>query len=155
LLGLWLAATVVWNLSALQTAASELTQEQSALQRRLEARNRRPAAPPKVVMAPQQAAAINLTIQQLNVPWTALWDALEEVGSPGVALLEMVPDARAHVLRVKAEARGSDEMVQYIEGLKRQGQFEGVVLVKHEFNEQDRNHPIRFELEAPWREFGP
>jgi Tfp pilus assembly protein PilN len=138
---------------AQQQQAQDLKDSAQAMSRRLQARV---AQPPRASMLKQlsaaQAKAINGVIEQLNVPWPALFDALEEASLPGVALLELHPDAQSSELRVKAEAKSADDMIAYVESLKRQGLFAAVRLDQHEMNEQDRNHPVRFEVSALWRE---
>jgi Tfp pilus assembly protein PilN len=136
-----------------QQQAQDLKDSAQAMSRRLQARV---ALPPRAsVLKPltaAQAKAINAVIGQLNVPWQPLFDALEEASLPGVALLELHPDAQTNELRAKAEAKSADDMIAYVESLKRQGLFAEVRLDRHEVNEQDRNHPIRFEVSALWRE---
>lgn len=59
------------------------------------------------------------------------------------------------MLKATAEAKASDDMVGYVEQLKKQGLFSNVLLTRHEINEQDPNKPIRFQLEAEWIEAAP
>jgi hypothetical protein len=118
----------------------------------------RASAPPVVQVAlrpppvPQaQAEAVNATIEQLNLPWRALHDAVQAATPPTVALLALEPDAKKHTLRITAETKGSDDMVDYVRSLQEQPGFAGVTLVRHEINDQDPNHPIRFQVDAQWR----
>jgi Tfp pilus assembly protein PilN len=98
-----------------------------------------------------QAVAVNAAILQLNLPWRALHDAVKAATPPSVALLALEPDAKRRTLRITAEARGSDEMLAYVERLQRQDWFADVALTRHEINQQDPNRPIRFQLDAQWR----
>jgi hypothetical protein len=41
-------------------------------------------------------------------------------------------------------------MVAYVADLKQQESFSGVILTRHEINDQDPNRPLRFQLEATW-----
>jgi Tfp pilus assembly protein PilN len=122
----------------------------------LNARSRAPVVLPAAQRPPPvpaaQAVAANAAILQLNLPWRALGDALQAATPPGVALLALEPDARKRTLRITAEVRGSDEMIGYVEQLQRQEGFSSVTLARHEINDQDPNHPIRFQVEAQWRE---
>jgi len=103
------------------------------------------------VVSEAQAAAINAAILQLNLPWGDLHDAVKAATPASVALLALEPDAKRRVLRMTAEARSSDDMLAYVERVADQEWFEGVVLTRHEINEQDPNRPIRFQFEAQWR----
>ncbi|MGZ8288691.1 MAG: PilN domain-containing protein [Telluria sp.] len=111
------------------------------------------AAPVVAVRPPVSAAqanAVNATVLQLNLPWRALQDAVASATPAGIALLALEPDARKRSLKISAEARGSDEMIDYVARLKREEMFADVVLTHHEISEADPNRPIRFELEAAW-----
>lgn len=104
---------------------------------------------------PAQATSVNRAIAQLNLPWSAVLDALEAATPATVALLSIEPNAQKQILRTTAEAKTPDLMVAYIEELKRQPFLTSVVLTKHEINEQDPNKPIRFVVEATWSEPAP
>jgi Tfp pilus assembly protein PilN len=115
-----------------------------------------PAAVSPVVHQPQvpqeQAAAVNAAVMQLNLPWRALRDAVQATTPKNVALLAIEPDARKQVLRITAEAKTSDDMIGYVEQMKALDSFAAVALTRHEINEQDPNHPVRFQLDAQWRQ---
>jgi len=130
-----------------------------ALEAELAARNAQVAAPSVIVAAPAKvsisaphAAAVNAAILQLNLPWRDLRDAVQGATPASVALLALEPDAKRRVLRITAEARSSDDMLAYVERLQDEEWFTGVALSRHEINEQDPNRPIRFQLDAEWRQ---
>lgn len=111
------------------------------------------AAPVKAsgpAISPNQAAAVNAAVLQLNLPWRALHDAIGAATPPSIALLALEPDARRRSMRITAEAKSSDDMIAYVEQLKQQELFLEVGLTRHEINEQDPNRPIRFQLDAQW-----
>lgn len=140
------AALLGWRLMAQQGAdRSQL----AALTQRLDAPQMLPVALQPGV-SEQQALAVNGAVQQLNLPWRALHDAIGAATPAGVALLALEPDARRRSIKITAEARSSDSMIGYLEKLKQQDLFAGVTLVRHEINEQDPNRPIRFQIQAQW-----
>jgi Tfp pilus assembly protein PilN len=104
----------------------------------------------KMLITEIQANAINNTILQLNLPWSEMQEAIEAASTADVALLTLEPDAKLHNLKLTAEAKNSDDMLAYIERLKRQAFFLDVVLSKHEISEQDSNRPLRFQLDLQW-----
>jgi hypothetical protein len=141
------AATLGWRLLAQQRAeAAELSAARL--------RSRVPLVLAPVLPGPRisdaQAAAVNAAILQLNLPWRALYDAIAAATPPGIGMLALEPDARKRSLKITAEAKNSDAMIDYVELLKREEVFAGVTLIRHEINEQDPNKPIRFQLEAEW-----
>jgi Tfp pilus assembly protein PilN len=152
LLGCLMVAVNVWSL---QKQGAPLNDEIKALERRLEARNALPHVVRHELISPQQAIGVNLAVRQLNVPWAEVLDAIEASCGPNVAMIELTPDSRKQSVRGTAEARSTSEMIAYVERLKAQGYFSTVRLIKHEVNAQDRNEPVRFQFEAPWREVMP
>ena len=89
--------------------------------------------------------------QQLNLPWRGLYDAVQAATPATIALLALEPDAKKNSVRITAEAKGSDDMIAYVEQLERIEWFSTVLLARHEINEQDKNRPIRFQIDAQWR----
>lgn len=142
-------------------ALHDLTQRQAARQAELEqvkaqaaaltapsADTRKPAIPEA------QASTVNSAIQQLNLPWSRLLTAIERATPSSVALLELSPDAKKHLVRGMAEAKTTGTMLAYITRLKQQPFMGNVILTKHEISDQDTNRPLRFEFEAEWLEAG-
>lgn len=105
----------------------------------------------KPALPPAQVSAINGAIEQLNLPWRDLLDAIESATPASIALLALEPDARKHVLKGMAEAKDSAAMIDYIAALQLQPLFGSVALTRHEINEQDARKPLRFQFEAQWQ----
>ncbi len=111
------------------------------------------AAVPRRSSIPEaQASAVNLAVQQLNLPWGRLLTAFERATPAAVAVLGLEPDSKSHLVRGVAEARTTAVMFAYITRLKQQPFLGNVILTKHEVNDQDENRPVRFEFEAEWPE---
>jgi len=91
------------------------------------------------------------TVRQLALPWGQLIDALERASMKDVALLNIQPDAQARVLRVTAEARREELMLQYLRRLGASGNFAEVHLLSHQVREDDPQRPIQFSLQARFR----
>lgn len=145
-------------LAAGATTGMQASQQQAAREESLRAQQRKQAAAarvperkPEAAIPEAQAVAVNAAILQLNLPWRQLQDAIAAANSPAVALLALDPDPRKQTLKITAEAKNSDDMVGYIEQLKQQEFFNGAALLRHEINEQDPNHPLRFQVEVQWR----
>jgi Tfp pilus assembly protein PilN len=97
-----------------------------------------------------QAAAVNGAIGKLNLPWRDVLDAVESATPKNIALLALDPDAKRNIVKGMAEAKNSDDMIDYVEQLRKQEFFTSVLLTMHEINEQDQNKPLRFQFEAQW-----
>jgi Tfp pilus assembly protein PilN len=151
---LLLACSLAVGVASLHIQVRHREQEIGLLRAQSHARTAARASAPAVARAPvpaAQAAAVNAAVLQLNLPWRALHDAVQAGTPANIALLALEPDARKSLLRITAEAKTSDDMIAYVEQLKQSEWFSGVLLSRHEINEQDPNRPIRFQLDAQWR----
>jgi Tfp pilus assembly protein PilN len=109
-----------------------------------------PAGGKQLQFSPQQIEAVNHTIRQLNLPWQALLDAVEEHLSDKVALLSLEPDASARLLRLRGEAKTAADMLDFVAALGDDRRFIVTTLSRHEINDGDPNRPFRFVMEAEW-----
>lgn len=105
---------------------------------------------PTTKLPQEQVMTVNQAIAKLNLPWTDVFDALEKASSDKVALLQVTPNSQKASVRIIAETKNADDMIEYIEVLKQQKLFTAVVLEKHEINEQDQNRPYRFQFQVQW-----
>jgi Tfp pilus assembly protein PilN len=142
-------ASSVAQYRSLQRAEAQRTAQVAQAQARAVARA--PVAAPARTVPPAQAGAVNASVQQLNLPWRGLHDAVQAATPATIALLALEPDARKSSVRITAEAKSSDDMIAYVEALQRVEWFSTVLLVRHEINEQDANRPIRFQIDGQWR----
>jgi len=142
-------ASVSAQYRGLQHAQAQRAAQTAQAQARAVART--PVAAPARVVPPAQAGAVNAAAQQLNLPWRGLYDAVQAATPATIALLALEPDAKKNSVRITAEAKSSDDMIGYVEQLERIEWFSTVLLARHEINEQDKNRPIRFQIDAQWR----
>jgi hypothetical protein len=142
-------ASSVAQYRSLQRVGAERTAQVAQAKARAVARA--PAAAPARTVPPAQAGAVNASVQQLNLPWRGLHDAVQAATPATIALLALEPDAKRSSVRITAEAKNSDDMIAYVEALQHIEWFSTVLLARHEINEQDPNRPIRFQVDAQWR----
>jgi hypothetical protein len=91
------------------------------------------------------------TVRQLALPWAQLIDSLERASTKEISLLHIQPDAQSRVLRVTAEARRHELMLEYLQRLGATGSFADVHLVSHHVREDDPRRPIQFSVQAAFR----
>jgi hypothetical protein len=65
----------------------------------------------RVAIPEAQATFVNGAILQLNLPWRELQDAVLAATPRTVALVAMEPDPRKRILKITAETKTSDDMV--------------------------------------------
>ncbi|WP_336334152.1 pilus assembly protein [Pseudomonas putida] len=158
---------LAWSLLALGGAVVAglvlLQQSLQAEQVDLEARvhnlelqlGRRPAtaAPQNSAASREQAerlAQMRSVSQQLQRPWQQLFSMLEAQPQDDVALLSLAPDARKGQVRIAAEARNLEAMLQYHQRLDASDELNDVSLLNHEVLAAQPERPVRFTLTATW-----
>ena len=142
-----LGAMGMHNLAQQQTLV-----EAARVQAQDSARHAHPIDTAKSAISDEQASAVNSAIEQINLPWGSLLTAIEHATPASVAVLELAPDAKKHLLRGTAETDAPDKMLAYISRLKAEPLFGKVFLTRHEVNADSPVRAVRFEFEAEWRE---
>ena len=87
---------------------------------------------------------------QLRRPWERLFAMLETLPRDDVALLSLTPDARKGQLRISAEARDLEAMLNFHRQLEASDELSDVSLLNHEIVSQVPEHPVQFNLSATW-----
>jgi hypothetical protein len=100
-----------------------------------------------------EAKLANDIAEQLNLPWSELFGAIEKAQVTDVALLSVEPDATKHSVRISAEARNFPAMLAYLKSLDSAGKLSNIYLQNHQVQAQDPSHPVRFGLVANWIEY--
>jgi Tfp pilus assembly protein PilN len=141
---LWYYHDLRGNLSVKEMLASRLQEQEKSLFARpvAEARDAE-----QMALETKQA---NAAILELSLPWKGLFEALEATWSSEVAVLAIEPDAQNGVVRIRAEARRLDSMINYMSSLQRLAIFREVLIVSHQIQDQDPQKPVRFILQARW-----
>ncbi len=88
--------------------------------------------------------------QNLVTPWADLLESLETSPKQNVALLSVEPSVTKRTLRLTAEARTPQDMLEYLHALQHDARLSGVVLTSHQLQAQTPGQPIRFQLQASW-----
>ncbi|WP_413439161.1 PilN domain-containing protein [Sulfuriferula sp. GW1] len=109
------------------------------------------AAPPLDAEAlQQQIRQANAILQQLALPWDALFQTLEATRDQDIALLSIQPDAAKQSVRIGGEAKNLTTLLAYITRLEQGRVLDHVYLTSHEVRTQDAEQPVRFSLAAHW-----
>ncbi len=103
-----------------------------------------PAADPRATKAAAGVA------RDLQVPWAEMLTALEAVQARDVALLGVEPSPTRHNIRITAEAKTPDAMLNYVDALRSES-FPDVHLSSHQLEVQTPGVPVRFVIQARWR----
>jgi Tfp pilus assembly protein PilN len=99
----------------------------------------------------EQAKEVDAVVRQLTLPWGPLIETIEKAGTKDVAILQLQPEAQSRVLRITAEARSQDAMVDYLKRLADARGFAQVHLLSHQVQQEDPNRPVQFAAQASFR----
>jgi hypothetical protein len=95
------------------------------------------------------AKAAAVVARELQTPWADLLAALESVPARDVALLGVEPSPVRHVVRITAEAKTTDAMLDYVDALRGK-QFTDIWLMSHTIEAQTPGAPTRFIVQLKW-----
>ena len=98
----------------------------------------------------QEVALANDVLRRLALPWDTLFAAIESARSRNVGLLSIEPDAAKSSVRIAAEAKSADDMLEYVRRLQGAAPLSGVTLANHQIKRDDPRQPVRFTLIATW-----
>jgi Tfp pilus assembly protein PilN len=98
----------------------------------------------------QNLAEMRKVSQQLRRPWENLFALLEAMPRDNIALLTLTPDARKGQLRISAEAKDLDAMLDFHRNLEASEELSDVSLLSHEIVANVPEHPVQFNLSATW-----
>lgn len=98
--------------------------------------------------AVQNAEAV---VRQLTLPWASLADSVESAATKDVALLQLQPDAQQRLLRLTAEARHQEAMLEYLRRLAATPVLTDVHVVSHQVQRERPQRPIQFAVQASFR----
>lgn len=134
-----------------QTASAERGREAREL-RALEASLNDPTAGAATATTAQDARSARATVaalRELQVPWATLFVALESVAGRNIALLSIEPSTQSQELRITAEAKDNEAMLDFLDALRAQS-LRNVVLASHQIQTQTPGTPVRFHARAQW-----
>ena len=92
----------------------------------------------------------NRVIRQLSTPWEDVFGGIESANGKHVALLSLDSDPSNAEVRVGAEARSAQKMLEYLERLRQDGRLSPAILQSHQIMTEDPSRPIRFTFTASW-----
>jgi Tfp pilus assembly protein PilN len=100
----------------------------------------------------KEVSYANEVLRQLTLPWDRLFETIEAAGDKNVALLSLAPDRQKHVVRIAIEAKDPAAGLDYLKGLEARDIFQTVRIKSHQIQLQDPERPIRFTLQATWKD---
>jgi Tfp pilus assembly protein PilN len=130
-----------------------LRDELGQLQRRASAPTvaARSPKPPLNEQTQREFDAARLVLQELALPWDALFRSIESSIGTDTALLSIEPDASKRMVRISGEARNYLAILNFMQRLQQPQVLTGVHLLSHQMREDVAERPYQFTLAATWR----
>lgn len=100
----------------------------------------------------EQVKNAEAVVRQLALPWALLIHTLEEAAVKEVAILQLQPEAQQQLLKITAEARSNDAMLEYLRRLAAAKSLSGVHLLSHQVQTDDPQRPIQFSVQARFKD---
>jgi hypothetical protein len=148
---LWLGIAVLGVSVAL---AGDLALRQHAVHRDLTAlaavqgaRDMVPARGPSKA-AEEEVKQAETVVRQLTLPWADIIRAIEAASMRDVGVLNMQPDAQHRVLKLTAEAKSREAMLEYVRRIAQTKGLSNVYIVNHQVRAEDPSRPIQFSVQA-------
>lgn len=100
----------------------------------------------------EEAKSVEAVLRQLALPWGSIIETVEEASTGDVAILQLQPDAPQRLLRLAAEARTQQAMLDYLRRLGAAKALAEVHVVSHQVQMEDPMRPIQFTVQAQMKE---
>ncbi len=94
----------------------------------------------------------NAILGQINLPWEALFNSVEQAINEDVALLTLQPNIGSQSLRIGGEARNMSVLLDFVEAIEREAIFKNAHLLNYKIKQDNPHRPINFLLTASWIE---
>lgn len=104
------------------------------------------------ILTADQQQLLTEMIAHLNVSWDRLYNALEQLNSPELALTSVLPNYQRQQLELQGEAKNMPAIFAYVESLEGLPEIEHVSLQKHQVDEEHPFQPVAFVILARWRQ---
>jgi hypothetical protein len=106
-------------------------------------------SPQRLAEQSERAAA---ALRRLTVPWARMIETVEAASTPQVVLMQIQPEPERRTLRLTAQARTPEAMLEYVHRLGESRFLRQIYLVSHQVQEADPRRPIQFVVQASFGE---
>jgi Tfp pilus assembly protein PilN len=98
--------------------------------------------------ADEEVKQAETVVRQLTLPWSDIIRAIEGASMPDVGILNMQPDAQQRLLKLTAEAKSREAMLEYVRRIAQTKGLSNVYIVNHQVRTEDASRPIQFSVQA-------
>lgn len=143
---------VLLSLFFLQQSNARLTELKQEKARYTRTTDSKSTAQPLSEREQAELDAVNVAINEIVRPWSQLFFALEESRLDSINLVAIEPNAKTNTVQIIAITSPVDEILAYIDELKKQAMVSSVSLLSTESVRLDGKEATQFELLVTWVE---
>ena len=132
------------QVSAHQSALAEIRKTEKRAQENA------PGSPRDLDGIAHEVTLAKQALQRLALPWDDLFLALESTPVNGIALLAIEPDSDKNTVKLTAEAKSAEDMLDYVVRLQAVVGLADVTLANHQIKQNDPLRLLRFAVVASW-----
>jgi Tfp pilus assembly protein PilN len=152
--GIVLLVAAVAAAAQLLARFQELRQQLALVEVRRDLLDRSPGplqrvSPQRLAEQSERAAA---ALRRLTVPWARMIETVEAASTPRVVLLQIQPEPERRTLRLTAQARTPEAMLDYVHRLGESRFLRQIYLISHQVQETAPGRPIQFVVQASFGE---
>ena len=122
------------------------------LAERMSAASPKRSTPPPDARTLGEVVRARAIVDELTVPWTDLFEAVEAADAKPLGLLALTPNSRDRSLRMAGEARSVIDVLEYVERMARQPALGQVHLLGYQTVVREGVPVVSFTLAASWRQ---
>jgi len=94
----------------------------------------------------EEEKRVSTVVQRLDFPWNRIIRAVESASVQNVTLMQMQPETEERALRLLAEAKDTEAMIEFIRRLTAAKISSGVYPVSHRVVVDDPRRPLQFSV---------
>ena len=128
----------------------QLTAASAAIKAQIEAKATPNISNKKPVQNTASELELNAAVNEILLPWPALFNALEQANRDDIKLLTIEPKVQGRSLRITAMTFSTENMLAYIKRLSAQHMLKQVSLLSSESVEVAGQMAMQFELRMDW-----
>ena len=104
-----------------------------------------------VLISADKKLQIQTIVTALVMPWSKLFQAIEQADNKDIALLNLVPNTKNQQITLSGEGKDLLTVLSYVNQLQTQPILEKVYLQKHTIDNSNVSKPVKFTIFTQWR----
>jgi len=140
----------LYHKTRIDNQATALRWQQQNLTKLTNSRPPRPGNPHAQGMTEDSGKRAEEILRQLDLPWSPLFQALENALKKDVVIMSVTPNPQQQSLTMVALATNVNAAIDFAERLENSTMLADIHMVQEEPDEASDSFPLQFEISAKW-----